>query len=169
MKYQVTIGGGGRTVEVEVNGERVLVDGRVHQVDLRPVPGTPVRNLLIDGRPHALVMEPAGRGKWMLQDQGERFEVEVLDERTRHIRTLVGEGRGRTSPAAIRAPMPGLVVRVLVEPGQQVGAGSGLVVLEAMKMENELKAASPGIVDSVAVTPGHTVERGAVLVTLRTA
>ena len=59
-----------------------------------------------------------------------------------------------------------------VLPGEsilEVGAGSGLVVLEAMKMENELKAASPGIVDSVAVTPGHTVERGAVLVTLRTA
>jgi biotin carboxyl carrier protein len=63
--------------------------------------------------------------------------------------------------------MPGLVVRVLVEPGQTVGAGAGLVVLEAMKMENELKSPRAGVVDTVAARPGQAVEKGQVLVTLR--
>jgi pyruvate carboxylase subunit B len=61
--------------------------------------------------------------------------------------------------------MPGLVVKVLVEPGATVAAGQGLVVLEAMKMENEIKATAAGIVETVAVKPGVAVEKGAVLVT----
>jgi pyruvate carboxylase subunit B len=60
--------------------------------------------------------------------------------------------------------MPGLVLRVQAEPGQEVPAGTGLVVLEAMKMENELKAATPGIVKAVRVQPGEAVEKGQVLI-----
>jgi pyruvate carboxylase subunit B len=60
--------------------------------------------------------------------------------------------------------MPGLVVRVEAKPGDKVTAGTGLVVLEAMKMENELKAAAPGVVKAVRVAPGEAVERGQVLV-----
>ena len=63
--------------------------------------------------------------------------------------------------------MPGLVARVLVQPGQQVEAGQGLIVLEAMKMENELRAAAAGWVESVAAIPGQVVEKGQVLVQLR--
>jgi pyruvate carboxylase subunit B len=62
--------------------------------------------------------------------------------------------------------MPGLVVRVLVAPGEAVSAGQGLVVMEAMKMENELRATTAGVVTGVVVTPGTAVDKGAVLVTL---
>jgi len=90
----------------------------------------------------------------------------VVDERTRQIQTLTG-GRVAAPPTGtIRAPMPGLVVRVAVEPGQQVDAGAGLVVVEAMKMENELRAPGAGVVAAVHVAPGQVVERGAALVTL---
>jgi biotin carboxyl carrier protein len=64
----------------------------------------------------------------------------------------------------VKAPMPGLVVRVQVEPGQAVGAGVGVLVLEAMKMENELRAATAGIVRAVRVRPGEAVEKGQVMV-----
>lgn len=166
MRYVVTIDG--RTFEIDVDGETVLVDGKEHQVELRQVAGIPVRNLLIDGRSWIVPLEAVERGVWLAQSAGERFEVEVIDERTRHIRSLVGAGKGASGPSALKAPMPGLVVRITAEPGQTVAAGQGLLVLEAMKMENELKAAVPGVVDQIMVKSGQAVEKGAVLITFRT-
>lgn len=165
MKYQVSVAG--QTVEVEVDGEFVTVNGRRYAAELRTVPGTPVRNLLADGSSWIIPVEGLGRGQWLLQRRGDRFEAEVLDERTAHIRSLVGEGKAASGPAALKAPMPGLVVRVLAEPGQTVAAGQGLVVLEAMKMENELKAVGAGVVDQVSARAGQAVEKGAVLVTFK--
>jgi biotin carboxyl carrier protein len=162
MKYLVLLDG--QTIEVEVDGERISVNGEPHRATLGIIPGTPLRQLLLDGRPLTLSVEPLGRGRWALTPGGERWEVEVLDERTRHIRSLTGGG-DRPRPAdVLKAPMPGLVVRVQAEPGQKVAAGSPLVVLEAMKMENELKAGSAGVVKAVRVAPGEAVEKGQVLV-----
>ena len=162
MKYVVLVDG--KTIEVEVDGDRVTVDGRTHSATLDVIPGTPLRQLLRDGRPLTLSVEPLGQGRWALAPRGERWEVEVLDERTRHVRSLAG-GTDRPRPAEVlKAPMPGLVVRVQVEPGQSVVVGTPLVVLEAMKMENELKAASAGVVKAVRVASGEAVEKGQVLI-----
>jgi len=162
VKYFVAVGG--RTVEVEVDGDRVTVGGQVLTATLSRVPGTPLRQLLVDGRSVALAVDPVGRGRWALTRRGERWDAEVVDERTRHIRALTGGGEGARGPGVLRAPMPGLVVRVLAEAGQSVGQGAGLVVLEAMKMENELKAAAAGTVRGVRVKPGEAVEKGQVMV-----
>ena len=162
MKYIVTVAG--REVEVEVDGERVTVGGRTVPAALGRMPGTPLRQLSVDGRPETLVMLPSGRGQWVVGMRGERWEVEVVDERTRHIRSLTGGADRQRGAGALRAPMPGLVVRVLVEPGQAVSQGGGVVVLEAMKMENELKAAADGTVRTVRVGTGEPVEKGQVLV-----
>jgi pyruvate carboxylase subunit B len=162
MKYIVTVAG--HDIEVEVDGDRVTVGGRPHTATLSAAPGTPVRQLLLDGRAGSLAVESAGSGRWALTRAGERWEVEVVDERTRHIRGLTGAGNQARGPAALKAPMPGLVVRVHVEAGAAVATGSGVVVLEAMKMENELRAASTGTVRAVRVKPGEAVEKGQVLV-----
>ena len=162
MKYIVLLDG--QTIEVDVDGDRVIVDGRAHRATLSVIPGTPLRQLLIDGRPMTLSVEAVGRGRWALTPKGERWEMEVLDERTQHIRSLAGGGDQRRAAGVLKAPMPGLVVRVQVQPGDKVAAGAPLVVLEAMKMENELKAGAPGIVKSVRVAPGEAVEKGQVLV-----
>jgi pyruvate carboxylase subunit B len=162
VKYIVTIQG--QAIEVEVDGERVTVAGRTHTASLGAVPGAPVRHLLLDGRADALAVEPAGSSHWAITRRGERWEVEVIDERTRHIRSLTGSGARARGPAVLKAPMPGLVVRVQVEAGQVVAAGAGVVVLEAMKMENELRAAAVGTVRAVRVRPGEAVEKGQVLV-----
>jgi pyruvate carboxylase subunit B len=162
VKYIVTVAG--REVEVEVDGERVTVGGQVVRAALGRVPGTPLRQLSVDGRPETLVMQPSGRGQWAVGMRGERWEVEVMDERTRHIRSLTGGADRQRGAGALRAPMPGLVVRVLVQPGQAVSRGGGVVVLEAMKMENELKAAADGTVKTVRVGTGEPVEKGQVLV-----
>ncbi|HEY3012054.1 MAG TPA: biotin/lipoyl-containing protein [Gemmatimonadales bacterium] len=162
MKYVVLVDG--QAIEVEVDGERVTVAGKSYSATLSAIPGTPLRQLLLDGRPLTLSIESLGRGRWALTPAGERWEMEVLDERTRHIRSLMGVGDQRRSADVLKAPMPGLVVRVQAKPGDKVAAGAGLVVLEAMKMENELKAAAPGVVRTVRVAPGEAVEKGQVLV-----
>jgi len=92
--------------------------------------------------------------------------VEALDERRRAIRALIGASARPVGPAPLVAPMPGLIVRVHIRPGDVVVAGQPLVVMEAMKMENELRASAAGVVQSVSVLPGAAVEKGAVLVSL---
>jgi biotin carboxyl carrier protein len=162
MKYAVLLDG--RVIEVEVDGDRVTVAGDPHTATLGAVAGTPLRQLLLDARPTTLAVESLGRGRWALTAAGERSEVEVLDERARHIRSLTnGAGRQHVAPV-LKAPMPGLVLRVQASAGQSVAQGAGLVVLEAMKMENELKAPASAVVKAVRVQPGEAVEKGQVLV-----
>jgi len=162
MRYFVTTGG--REIAVDVDGGRVVVDGRAFEAHLSPVPGTPLRHLLLDGASLTLAMERRGPGSWQVSVAGTQLEMEVLDERTRHIRSLTGGAEGPKAPAHLKAPMPGLVVRVLATPGQAVTHGQGLVVLEAMKMENELRSLTDGTVRAILVTPGQAVEKGQLLV-----
>jgi pyruvate carboxylase subunit B len=154
----------GREIEIEVDGEQVTVAGRTHIATLGTIPGTPIRQLLLDGRSESVAVEQGGGGRWAITRVGERWEVEVLDERTRHIRSLAGGGDKARGPAVLKAPMPGLVVRVNAQPGAKIAAGVGVIVLEAMKMENELRAAAAGTVRAVRVGPGEAVEKGQVLV-----
>lgn len=162
MKYFVTIDD--RELEVTVEGDRVTVDGTVVRAELTAVPGTPLKQLTIDGKTLHWPMERAPDGRWVVAPLGESWDVEVLDERARHIRRLTGSGQRKSGENVLKAPMPGLVVRVEVEPGQAVVAGQGIVVLEAMKMENELRAAAAATVAAVRVVPGAAVEKGDVLV-----
>ncbi len=164
MKYFVSLNG--RSVEVVVDGDHVEVAGRRLRAELRAIPGTPLRQLVLPDSATVLVMEPGPVGQWLVQDRGQRFEVEAIDERARYIRGLVGAGKTHAGGGVVKAPMPGLVVRILVEVGQTVAVGQGIVVLEAMKMENELKAAGPGVVERIDVTIGVAVEKGAALVVI---
>lgn len=162
MKYFVTIGA--RQVAVEVDGDRVALNDEVVVASLQVLPGTPLRLLTVDGRPRVLAVEPLGKGAWGLGWAGERSEVEVVDERARHIRSLAARPDHPAAGAQLIAPMPGLVVRLEVEPGQTVPPGGGVLVLEAMKMENELRSPAGGRVRAVLVRPGQPVEKGQVLV-----
>src|SRR5207247_7226038 len=85
---------------------------------------------------------------WTLGLVGERVEVAVQDERSRGIEAGSGKNKWSGGGGTVRAPMPGLVVRIEVAEGQRVDAGAGLVVVEAMKMENELRAPRPGMVET---------------------
>lgn len=164
MKYRVTIGG--ETRELELTTDGVRIGGRVGPAELVSVPGSPLRHLRLGDRGYALAAERIDGG-WALRLAGRRVEAEVEDERARAIRELAGESRQAGGTEELRAPMPGLVVRVLVEAGQQVKAGEGLVVMEAMKMENELRAEAGGTVASIEVREGQTVDRRDALVVLK--
>lgn len=165
MKYLVDVNG--ERVTVDLDGAHATVDGVRHDVSLLHIPGTPVRLVRIGERVHRVVARRgASRGVWQLDVDGSRVEAEALDERMRAIKDLTAASATASGPAPLVAPMPGLVVRVAVAVGDQVTAGQGLVVIEAMKMENELRSASAGVVTAVRAVAGQPVDKGAVLVEL---
>ncbi len=164
MRYYVTIGD--RTLEVDLTGATPVVEGRTIDAHILAVPGTPVHHLIVDGRSFPLTAHRSDRKNgWDLSVRGTRFSVDAVDERTRAIREMTGADDGEADKT-ISAPMPGLVLRVEVEVGQTVRAGDGLIVVEAMKMENELKAPADGVIAKIAVEAGNTVEKGTPLVIL---
>ncbi len=165
MKYIVELNG--ERCEVDVDGESVTLDGEVTTAHLEDVSGAPVRLVTIGNEVHRVVVRRgASRGEYTLWVDGWRFEGDALDERTRAIRAVTAAVSGPKGPAPVVAPMPGLIVRVSVAVGDIVQAGQGVVVMEAMKMENELRASSAGRVKSVTALPGTPVEKGTVLVEL---
>jgi pyruvate carboxylase subunit B len=164
MLYHVTIGE--RTFQVELAPDGIRLDGEpLGAADLAALPGTAVRHLLLQGQSTAIVQQRAEDG-WALHVDGWPVRAEVVDERTRAIRAMTGRAGANAGPKPVRAPMPGLIVRVDVNVGDSVRAGQGVVVMEAMKMENELKAESNGVVTQIHAEPGRAVEKGAVLVEL---
>lgn len=163
MKYIVDVNG--ERVVVELDGGRATVNGAQVDVSLNHVDGTPVRLVRIGNEVHRVVARRGdARGQYRMELDGEQFTVEALDERMRAIRDVAAAQAKAAGPAPLVAPMPGLVVRVAVTVGDQVQAGQGLVVVEAMKMENELRAASAGVVTAVHAVAGAAVEKGAMLV-----
>jgi biotin carboxyl carrier protein len=165
VRYVVEVDGE-RTV-VELSGDAVTVDGETVEARLVDVEGTPVSLLTIGSRVYRVVARRGdARGRYAISVDGRRFAVEALDERTRAIRDLSAASAAAAGPSPLVAPMPGLIVRVNVQPGDQVQAGQGLVVMEAMKMENELRSPAAGTVKTVLATPGAAVEKGALLVEL---
>ena len=152
---------------VDIGPEGIEVDGVPVSAHLEEVQGTPIFLLTIGGTLHRLAVQQGdGRGQYSIWTDTHRFEVEAIDERRRAIRDMTGRGSAHTGPAPLVAPMPGLVVRINVQPGDQVQAGQPLVVMEAMKMENELRATAAGIVKAIRIQPGAAVEKGAVLIEL---
>jgi len=164
MKYSVSVNA--ETIDIELDGDNVRVGDTTSRARILDLDGqaTPLRMLTIGERIHRVQLRPGqSRGQYTLWIDGFRFEVEALDERTRAIRELSASTAKATGPAPLVAPMPGMIVRVNVREGDAVQAGQGLVVMEAMKMENELRAAAAGSVKRVHVAPGTAVEKGALL------
>jgi biotin carboxyl carrier protein len=159
MKYYVDIEG--RTYEIDIGPDGLRLDGRKSDVDLKPNHDSNLWHLVLDGRSHTLcARRRERRGEWDIVIDGRRHEVLALDERRRAIRELSGSDVASHGPLEVRAPMPGLVIKVEVDRGAEVERGQGLIVIEAMKMENELKATTAGRVSDIRVTAGQAVDKG---------
>jgi biotin carboxyl carrier protein len=151
----------GRTIRVEVQGGdgryRLTLDGKPLEVDLAGGPRG-LASLLVGGESHEVGIEKRD-GSYTLVFPGESFTVDLAAAAS----GTTAPARHPPGPARVVAPMPGRVVRVLAEPGADVVAGQGLFVIEAMKMENELKSPRAGRLQEVAVREGQAVEAGALL------
>ena len=158
--YQSPAGDQTRTVVVvprEDGRSEVTIDGTSRIVDARST-GPHTLSLLLDGAQHEVHLAVKGDA-WTVLADGLAHRVTLLDERARRA------GRSAQGPGdkEIRAVMPGKVVALLVEVGHQVEQGQGVLVIEAMKMENEIKAPRTGTVQEIRVKPGQAVEAGELL------
>jgi biotin carboxyl carrier protein len=157
---EATVAGNSYAVEVRRKNGRyqILLDGRALDVDLREV-GRDFQSLLIDGKSYDVGFEKRSGGFRVVMRDGS--VIVELAESTRDAGALAK--RTAAGPARVTAPMPGKIVRVLIEAGENVEAGQGLLVMEAMKMENELRSPRAGRIGSLAVREGQAVETGALL------
>ena len=167
MRYFVTLPSG-REVPVEVVIQptgllEVAVSGRPLEVDYVE-PGGAV-SIRVDGHVMDLWMEGTPPDVGVVVG-AHRFYARVESERSRALSAVVG-GRSKSGDEIVRSPMPGRVLKVLVSEGVEIVAGAPLIVVEAMKMENELASARSGKVVKVFVEPGATVESGAKLIEIQ--
>jgi len=162
VKYVVTVGD--KTYDIEVGGDgEIEIDGVPHQVDIQNIDGYSLFSLLLDNRSYELIVEREGE-EFRVLLEGEMYTVSLTDERAR--RLAGAPARVPSGEVMVKAPMPGLVVAVPATLDQEVKIGQGLVILEAMKMENELRAPKAGRVKAVRVSPGQVVEKDQVLVVI---
>ena len=165
---------GGALYIVHLRGERhevvvgpegaVVIDGRRHEASLAAAGSPGGHSLILDGASFPLLARARTRGAWELDLDGRAVPVEVLDARTAKVRELSAFTAGAAEISSLKAPMPGLVVQVAVREGDVVEPGATVLIVEAMKMENELRATAAARVERVLVTPGDPVDKGQVLV-----
>jgi biotin carboxyl carrier protein len=165
-RYDVSVAGKSCAVELEeLDGEvRVVVDGRERRLAVRAVDGgvtwldgTRIVSAVVDGAGAKTTVTLRGRAP---------LPVEVKEARSLAAAALAAERARPAGPVTVRAPIPGRVAKILVQPGEKVAAGRPLAVLEAMKMENEIRAPRDGVVQAVHSAEGAAVEANQELVTL---
>jgi len=164
MKYITSVGDHEFLIEV-VDEHHVSVDGTLYEVDFDAVSGQPVVSLLVDGKSYeAYVYEDEQTFQVLLH--GRMFPVMVEDEREKRLRAASGSRIAERGGFHLRAPMPGLVVAIPVGEGQEVQKGDVLVVLESMKMQNELKSPRAGLIARLRVKTGDSVDQHQTLLTV---
>ena len=157
MKYVTTIDNQQFDIEV-VDEHHLRLGDRLLQVDFESVSGQPVFSLILDGKSfEAFVYQ--GEQDWDVLLRGRQYQVKVEDEREKRLRAAGGGGVVEGGEFHLKAPMPGLIVAILVEDGQAVKKGQVLLILESMKMQNELKAPRDGVISRLRVKVGESVEQ----------
>ena len=173
-RYVVSLLGERYDVEVR-SGGTVLIDGHPVHASLaatgpphpagrgRPHGSGDGYSLLLDGASFALLAHGGRGGEWQLELDGRSVSAEVLDPHADRVRRLSATAGAAAGVAPLKAPMPGLVVQVAVAEGQMVEAGDTVLIVEAMKMENELRAPAAARVKRLLAAAGDAVEKGQLL------
>ena len=165
MKYTAIIND--KTYEIEIGANNAMtVNGEPHNVDFRSIDGSSLYSLLLDNSSWESLVERSG-DEYRVLIGGELHVVTVQDERTRKMAKAEKSQAAHTGEAIIKAPMPGLVREVTVNVGDVVAVKQGVVILEAMKMQNELRSPKAGAVKEVRVKPGDKVDQGQVLLIVK--
>ncbi len=164
MKYITTVNGKEYVIEIDQDDE-ITVNGARHGIDFQQLAAGGTLSLLIDHRSLEAIVEERDDA-WEVLLRGELYTVQVQDERAYRLAQARGELSDAQEAVVIRSPMPGLILDVLVEEGATIQKGQTVVILESMKMENELRAARDGVVTRVHVRQGDSVEKNQELVTI---
>jgi biotin carboxyl carrier protein len=163
MKYIARINGKQFEIEIQNDGT-LLVNGERRDIDFFSL-GASLYSVIMDNQSYAVVIEE-NDGEYQVQMRGKLFTGEVLDERAQLLASRRGGLTADSGEISIKAPMPGLIVALPVSEGQAVTAGQTVVILESMKMQNELKAPRDGTVQRISVQAGQSVEQNKLLVTI---
>ncbi|MGB2896789.1 MAG: biotin/lipoyl-containing protein [Anaerolineales bacterium] len=164
MKYFATIGD--KQFEVDIKGDQQIdVDNEPLIADFQSVGDQPVYSLILDGDSFEASIYTTESGIQVLL-QGQLFEVHVEDERQQRLRQSSGAPQIRSGDIHINAPMPGIVIDIPVEEGQEVALGDNVIILESMKMQNEIKAPRDGTVNRLRVKAGESVDQNQILLIL---
>lgn len=164
MKYTAILNDKERELEITREGShqyRVIVDGEAHEVDARYC-SPDLLSVLVDNVSHDISFS-LSENNVHLNFRNRYFNIEVLDERRMRMRRVRSDLE-LSGPEIIKTSMPGKVVKVLVEPGQEVEPGTGIIIIEAMKMENEIRCRNGGVIKNVHVEAGQTVEGDVTLI-----
>jgi len=156
--HEVELPQSGHTDHVKINGEQVKVDYHSQQRD--------TYILYINNRPHQIDIHPNG-DQLLMQVGGINFDAVVRDERQDAVRRIIGSKSSKREGAGnIKAPMPGLIVKISVKEGDPVSKGQGILVVEAMKMENEITAPIDGVIKKCLIEEGQTVNKGELMISI---
>lgn len=164
MKYITTVNGQEYVIEIDQENE-IRVDGKRHGIDFQQLEPGGALSLLIDNRSLEAIVDER-EDAWEVLLHGELYTVHVQDERAYRLAQARGQLSDASEAVVIRSPMPGLILEVLVEEGAIVQPGQTVVILESMKMENELRAGRGGMVTRVHVGKGDSVEKNQELVAI---
>ena len=165
MKYITTINGQEYTIEI-LDEHQVVIDGRKLEVDFNSVSGQPIYSMLVDGRSFEGFVY-SGEDSWEVLLMGRQFPVQVEDEREKRLQAAAGRTISESGEYQMKAPMPGMIVSIPVAENQEIQKGQVLVILESMKMQNELKSPRDGIISRIRIKPGETVEQKQTLLSVR--
>jgi biotin carboxyl carrier protein len=165
MKYITTIDNKEFEIEI-VDQNHVRIGERLLQVDFESVSGQPVFSLILDGKSYETFVYQ-GEDDWQVLLHGRQYQVSVEDEREKRLKAAAGGGVAEGGEFHLKAPMPGLVVAVYVEEGQTVKKGQVILILESMKMQNELKAPKDGVMGRIRVKAGESVEQKQTLLSIQ--
>jgi biotin carboxyl carrier protein len=165
MKYISTVNDVEYLIEI-IDERHISVNGRMLTVDFNSVSGQPVYSLLVDGASFEAFVYP-GEEKLEVLLMGRQFPVMVEDERDRRLRAAAGGSVSEAGEYHLKAPMPGLVVSILVKEGQAIEKGQVVLILESMKMQNELKSPRAGTVGRLRVIAGESVEQRQTLLSVQ--
>ena len=157
MKYITTIDEKEYLVEI-IDDRHVSIDGKIVELDFESVKSQPVFSLIVDGKSYEAYVYQ-GDEELEVMVKGRLYHSKVEDERERRLRAASGGVVAQSGPFQLKAPMPGLIVAVSVEVGQEVKKGDVLLILESMKMQNELKSPRDGTVGRIQVAAGDSVEQ----------
>ncbi len=164
MKYIATIDDKDYVVEIG-DDKNISLNGQTCEIDFASVSDQPIFSLLINGKSYEAFVYPQD-DEWQVLLLGRLYSVRVEDEREKRLRAAAGGKAVERSEFHLKAPMPGLVVAVPVQEGQQVGKGDVLVILESMKMQNELKSPRDGVVARLRISVGDSVEQSQTLLSV---